>query len=109
MDSGRVEGDSVRVQPLDGARSRVYLPPLGLWLTLEAGSFQAVAIAGDRVRLTLSPATPHAPAARLRIERPSRRDEPDTALPTQPFPAERGAYVIPLTGGTTQVTLHARG
>jgi hypothetical protein len=103
-----VDGETVRVRPLDGARSRVYLAPLGLWLTLEAGMFEAVEISGSAVRVTLAPATAFTRAARLRIEQPARRSELGTLGPAQSFPVERGAHVVPLTPGTTQVTLRAR-
>ena len=39
-----VDGASIRVEPLDAARSRVYIAPLGLWLTLDAGTFERVEI-----------------------------------------------------------------
>src|SRR5207253_3215417 len=32
--------DVVTFTPLDSARTRVYLAPYGLWLTLEAGTFE---------------------------------------------------------------------
>lgn len=36
-----VDGDVVRVRPLDAARARVYLAPLGLWLRLDAGDLRS--------------------------------------------------------------------
>lgn len=92
---------------LDGARSRVYLAPLGLWLTLEAGAFEAVEISGGRVRVTLAPATAHTPAARLRIEQPARVEGVGPVAPAESFALERGAYVIPLTRGSRDVVLRA--
>ena len=38
----KVDGDWVKVATLDSFRRRVYIAPLGLWLTLDAGSFQGV-------------------------------------------------------------------
>lgn len=60
----------VAVTPLDSFRSRVYLAPLGLWLTLDAGQFERVEFRQDtrRVRVALAAAGPFTPAARLRIE-----------------------------------------
>ena len=51
-----VSGDWVHVQPLDSFRKRVYIAPLGLWLTLDAGTFQRIAIntKSNVVRVTLS-------------------------------------------------------
>ena len=50
-------GGSVTVQTLDSLRRRIYIAPLGLYLTLDAGTFESVTInpATRAVRLTLSP------------------------------------------------------
>jgi hypothetical protein len=92
-----VEGDMVRLRPLDSARSRVYLAPLGLWLTLDAGSFEMVEMSAGGVRLTLASATPDTPRAR-----PSGVGD---YRPAEDFPLERGAFVIPLGRGSTEVVL----
>ena len=96
----------VRVTPLDSARSRVYVAPLGLWLTLDAGTFDAVEIAEDSVSVFLSPATAHTTAARLWIEQPASVQGIGTFRPTDTFPLQRGAYVIPLGPTATGVSLH---
>jgi hypothetical protein len=84
----------------------VYVAPLGLWLTLDAGQFQAVEIAGDDVRVTLAPATPFTPAARLRIEQPAAVDGVGTFRPDDPaFATERGAHIIPLGADPTSFRL----
>jgi hypothetical protein len=100
-----VAGDTVRVRPLDSGRSRVYLAPLGLWLTLDAGTFEEVVLAGHAVRVTLAPATTHTPAARLRIERPAAAPRGGAVTPPGAYARERGAWVIPLTGDPTVVPL----
>jgi len=102
-----VEGDTVRVRPLDGARSRVYVAPLGLWLTLDAGQFDSLEISGRSVRVTLMPATAHTAVARLRAEQPGKPGGLGPVLPVQAFSVERGAYVIPLGRGPTEVRLRA--
>jgi hypothetical protein len=100
-----VDGESVRVRPLDSGRSRIYVTPLGLWLTLDAGAFHSAEISGDSVRVTLAPAAPHTPNARLRIEQPAAVEGVGSFVPTDAFTLERGAYVIPLSSGATQVLL----
>jgi hypothetical protein len=104
---GSVEaaGGVVRLRPLDSARSRVYLAPLGLWLTLDAGRFQTVEMAPQGVRITLAPATPYTPAARLRLEQPALVEEAGTFRPVRSFPVERGTFVVPLGPEPTEVTL----
>lgn len=102
-----VEGDRIRVKPLDSSRSRVYLAPLGLWLTLEAGTFEEVALnrSTGTVRLALSPATEYTPTARLGVEQPAQVEEVGTIEPAGDYKRVRGAYVVPLSEKTTRVTL----
>jgi hypothetical protein len=104
------DGDWVKVKPLDSLRSRLYLAPRGLWLTLDAGSFAEVAInrRTAAVRVGLSPATTYTSQARLRIEQPARLKSVGTYQPRQQFKKEREAYVIPLTTSTTLIDLSDR-
>jgi len=102
-----VVADRVRVRPLDSARSRIFLGPEGLWLTLDAGVFEAVEIQGEEVRITLPAANTTTPVARLRIEH--RGDGKGRAwAPSDPWAMERGAYVVPLGNGPVEVVLRAR-
>ena len=98
-----VMGDTVRVRPLDSGRSRVYVAPLGLWLTLDAGTFEAVEIAGRTVRVTLAPATPPTPSARLRVEQPVVVAGVGVVSTDVTYAVERGAYVVPLGRAATVV------
>jgi hypothetical protein len=96
--------------PLDSFRQRVYLAPLGLWLTLDAGRFERVAVdaVSGAVRVVLAPATAFTPAARLRIEQPAAvTGAPRDYQPVGTFVRERGAVVIPL--GTAATTVELRG
>jgi len=99
------EGDVVRVTPLDAARARVYLAPLGLWLTLDAGTFERIDLTPDGVLVTLSAATPWTPEARLRVERTAGPAGAAAPSPVGRLAMERGAWVIPLGDGTTEVRL----
>ena len=93
---GGAAGAVVRVTPLDAARSRVYLAPLGLWLTLDAGTFEAVELSADGVRVTLSAATATLRNAHLRVEQPAAVEGVGRIVPTGSYGMERGAYVVPL-------------
>jgi len=95
----------VAVTPLDSFRTRVYLAPLGLWLTLDGGRFERVEVNPDtrRVRLALAPATPLTPAARLRLEQPAAIAGVGTYAPIGAFATEREASVIPLKSSTTWI------
>jgi hypothetical protein len=109
---GNVEasGKTVAVTPLDSFRTRVYLAPLGLWLTLDAGRFERVEVNPEtrRVRLALAPATPFTPAARLRVEHPAPITGVGIYAPTGAFATEREAYVVPLKSSTTWIEVAPR-
>jgi hypothetical protein len=98
-------GDRVAVVPLDSARSRVFMAPFGLWLTLDVGSFARVEVdVGARaVRVALAPATEHTPVARLRVEQTARVTGADSFAPRRALAVERGAYVVPLAPHLTWV------
>ncbi len=96
----RVARDTVVVTPLDAARSRLFIGPLGLWITLDAGTIEKATIVGRTIRLTLSPADRFTPVARVRIE--------GDAMPVGEYQAERGAWVVPLGDGQTSIDVIAR-
>jgi hypothetical protein len=99
-------GGTISIAPKDGARSRLFIAPAGLWITLEAGKIATAsyAPATGAVTLTLDPATATTPAARLFVEATTggRPYAPSTAT------LERGGYTVPLATAATQVTLTAR-
>jgi hypothetical protein len=102
-------GRRVALTPLDVFRTRVYLAPIGLWLTLDAGQFACVELDGASrtVRVGLAPATPFASSARLRIEQPATVSGVGTYAPTRAFSIEREAHVVPLATAVTWVELRA--
>ena len=100
-----IEGDTVRVEPRDAARSRIYLAPLGLWLTLDAGQFESVTLAGDGVRIRLAPAGPATPSALLRIEQPATVEGVGRFAPSRNYEVERRALVISLGNSPSDVVL----
>ena len=102
---------SVTVTPLDSLRRRVYIAPLGLYLTLDAGTFDNVAInpATKAVRVTLSASTPYSPNALLRIEQPARMAGVGAySMTSGTFTTERGAVSVPLGRTPTVVELGQR-
>ncbi len=103
-------GEWVDIIPLDSMRSRVYLAPAGLWLTLDAGTFSAVEInqRTNAVRIAFSAATNETPNARLRIEQPARLNRIGLFRPRKTFKIERDAVVIPLAKKVTWIELAPR-
>lgn len=106
---GNVEtgGPVVRLTPRDSFRSRAYLAPVGLWLTLEAGTFERIEYDSETgtVKLALAKADPFTPAARLRVESPGAEAGKAAPRPAVEYKVEREAYVIPLGTGETLVEI----
>ena len=102
-----VTGGVVKLTPLDSLRGRVYVAPLGLWLTLDAGKFRAVEFdpRTKRVRVGLEPADDHTPAARLHIQQPTFPPGVGAYRPAAQFEVERDGYAIPLDKQITWLTL----
>ncbi len=92
------QGNIVTVAPRDSYRSRVYLSSLGLWMTLDAGTFESVEIntSTGGMRVAFTGATDHTPGARLRIEQPAKIAGVGAYTPSPALKSERGAYVVPL-------------
>ena len=97
----------VKVTPLDSARTRVYISPFGLWLTLDSGKFKALEVNSHTrvVRVGLAPASNFTPIARLRIEQPATIPGSVVYRPAQSFTIERQAYLIPLAKDSTWMEL----
>jgi len=105
-----VNGNWVNIHPLDSFRRRVYIAPLGLWLTLDAGTFERVAIntRSNAVRVMLARADSFTPNARLRIQQPAEIAQIETYAPRRSFLNERDAFTIPLKSSATVVELSPR-
>jgi hypothetical protein len=103
------QGNAIRVIPLDAFRNRLYLAPIGLWLTLDAGRLkQAVFNVGTgEVRLIVEPATALTAEARLRIEQPASVAGVGTYGPAEALHNERGAYVVPLGARPVEIVLRS--
>ena len=106
----KVVGNSIKVQPVDSFRQRVYLAPFGLWLTLDAGTFDAIEInpRTNAVRVGFSPRTADTAQARLHIEQPAKLGGVGTYHAGQSPTKEREAYVIPLKPAVTWIELTNR-
>lgn len=105
----RKEDGVIKVTPLDSFRARVYVASLGLWLTLDAGNFQAVEVntKTGTVRIGLAAANSFTPSARLRIEQPAHVIS-GVYRPVTPLTSERGAWVVPLSKEVTWIELQAK-
>jgi hypothetical protein len=70
---------------------------MGLWLTLDAGTFDGVAVNSQSgaVRAGFSGATQFKPQVRLRVEQPAKVTGVGTYRPATALKSERGTYVVP--------------
>lgn len=92
------KGDLVSVSLTTAAKSKVYIAPKKMWLTLDAGTFNKVVYntKTEEVILVLNPKTEYTPNAYLRV------NNEEVSLP---YTKVRGAYQIPLEKKTIEVKL----
>jgi Family of unknown function (DUF5695) len=92
---------------LDSFRNRVFVAPLGLWLTLDAGQFVSVDYDTKRgtVRLHLAPKNDGVAVARLRIEETTASSGSATWHAPASLKEDAGAYTVPLQEAESVVTL----
>jgi hypothetical protein len=100
---------TVTIEPLDSARTRVYLAPFGIWLTLDSGNFQSVELNPKTrsVRVGLSPSDQFTSEARLHIEQTAKLKGIGTFRPSASFKLEREDYVVPLSQQEIWIELSA--
>lgn len=99
-------GGTIRIAPRDGARSRLFIAPAGQWITLQAGKIAqaSYAPATGEIGLTLDPATPTAPVARVFVESTITDAGPRTV---DGAIMERGGFTVQLGPKPRTLTLHA--
>jgi len=107
--SGEIEthGRWMRLTPKSAANSRVFIAPLGLWLTLDAGRFQKIEFnpGNGRVRIFIEEKNEHLSEAVLRIEQPANVTGIGTYSPRAMFTERGGAFIIPLAVTATEIEL----
>ncbi len=99
----RVAAGKVTILPRDGARSRLFIAPAGLWLTLQAGKIAAAdyAPATGIVTLTLDPRTAMTPQALVMLEKTTAGTPYRIAAGTP----ERGGTAIALGQSPTTIRI----
>lgn len=93
-------GDAIRIEPRDSARTRLFIAPAKLWITLAAGRIDAAEYspADGAVRLWLAPTDSHTPRALLSVEVAGRSVAPAAN-------GERGYQSVTLGSSATLVNL----
>ena len=94
----------IKVDITTASKSRVFIAPAGLWLTLDAGAFKTVVYnpATGKIAVTLDAADEFTPKAYLRTHQAEKGLQYKLK---GDFVLERGAYVVPLGSKAIELTL----
>ncbi|UCS92488.1 hypothetical protein KZP23_17575 [Echinicola marina] len=94
-----IKGETVHVKLTTAAKSKIFIAPAQVWLTLDAGTFHEVSYhtKTGRLKLSLNAKDDYTPSAFLRIE----GNAEDLA-----YTKIGGAYKIPLEEEKTDIVLH---
>lgn len=97
---------SIILTPTTAAKSKVFIAPAQLWLTLDAGRFSEVSynLNTKTIQLKLASKDEFTPKAFLRVEQGGENEGAIYSLKRQ-YQQERGAYIIPLGQEQTSVEL----
>lgn len=95
------------LEPRDSLRQRVYIAPLGLWVTLDSGRFARIAFnpASRSLEIDFDPSDAFTAHALLRIEQPTKHAGVGTMAPDRDLAKRRGGYEIPLGPGRVSIRL----
>ena len=110
---GNVQADSgdgaVTVQPRDSVRRRVYLAPLGLWVTFDAGVIQDISwdAAAKSVTINIGKGANEKSDVIMKFEQSAQVDGAGTVTVSTPnLTPSRGGYVVSVPEtGTASVAL----
>ncbi|WP_222439130.1 DUF5695 domain-containing protein [Echinicola salinicaeni] len=92
------KGDIIKVKLTTAAKSKIFIAPAKIWLSLDAGTFREVSYNSKtgRMTITFEEKDKFTPNAYLRIQGESNK---------LPFDLVRGAYKIPLDDKAIEVSL----
>ena len=102
-----IKGKWVTVDLTTAAKSRFYLAPAGLWITMDAGKLKSVAYntSTGAVRLTVAKGESWSPEAYMRISTPSQEGNALKYGTAGLKQNGRGAYVIPVSNKPAVISL----
>lgn len=97
--------DTITMAPKDSARTKVFIAPAGLWITLDAGKIASVTYhkATGQVDVRFDPADANTPTAYFSFTT-TVKGKPAYGLKT-PVPQDKGLYALPLNGEPGEITL----
>jgi hypothetical protein len=91
-------GNTINVKLTTAAKSSVYIAPAGLWITLDAGTIDALDYntSNGEIHLKLNKANEYTPNAVLRLAQPAKINGVGIYSVKGNPKKERGAYLLPL-------------
>lgn len=100
-------GDWVRTELTTAAKNRVYIAPVGLWLTLDAGQFQSVSfnVKSGEVKMEFEKADSFTPEAYLHVSTTGKEIAAKEYNTEALSRNERGSLSIKLGDKLTEITL----
>jgi hypothetical protein len=101
------EGKWIKSDITTAAKNRVFIAPVGLWLTLDAGRFRSVSYntgTGD-VKMEFEPANDFTPEAYLHISTKTKDSSAKKYDTGGMFQNSRGTFVVPLKENVVSVVL----
>ena len=106
----KTEGDWVETKITTAEKSKVFIAPAGVWLTLDAGTFNSVSynLKTAEITLKLDAADSHTKEAYLRIQQ-TAPVKGSAYVAKENLKAQRGAFVVPLKKKEAVVTLKLSG
>ena len=99
------EAGKVKVELTTAGKSRLYVSPLKLWLTLDAGQFKSVTLDSEtgKLEVELNPSTEFTPKAYLRVK---SYDSDSDFVVKEYTKNKRGQYEIPLGDNPVKFSLN---
>jgi hypothetical protein len=100
---------SAKISPVDLYKRRVYFEPLGLYVTLDMGTFESLTLnmAEKKIAVTFNPMSLDNitySARRLRVDKLSESRPGTGHKVSGSYKFERGAFVVPEATGTVDIT-----
>ena len=100
-------GEWVNVEITTGPKSRVYIAPAGIWLKLDAGTFNTVSYnaKSGQISVLVDPSDAYTPKAYLHIQHPVTNKGAREYKLAGNFSMERDAYIIELSNDKRKIEI----
>ncbi len=103
-----MKGERINVKITTAAKSKIYIAPADLWLTLDAGTLNTVSFnqKTGEVKALLDPADLYTPKAYLNFQQFSLAQRTKKYTIKGTYETERGKFIIQLSSTMSSISLH---